>query len=104
VQYYLNNHGNSISNDLQLRWCEEAAEDLSYCHGQGVLRCDLRPDNLLLDGGLGLKIYDLRLGIWASEWRKSSRLLPFSDPREEDIFTATESIEIHGVGSIMYSI
>jgi serine/threonine protein kinase len=43
---------------IMLRWCTEAAEGLAYCHGMGVLHCDLRPDNLLLDGNLSIQICD----------------------------------------------
>jgi len=32
------------------------------------------------------------------------QIMAFSDPREEDIFTVTESIEIFGLDLVMYSI
>jgi serine/threonine protein kinase len=88
----------------RLRWCTEAAEGLAYCHVMGVLHCDLRLDNLLLDGNLSVQICDFGGSVCGKLDGGGLPDYGFFDPREEDIYTVTESMEVFGLGSIMYSI
>jgi len=105
LQQYLNSHNKDTINDkLRLQWCENAAEGLSYCHKLDIFHCDLRPENLLLDEHLNIRICDFG-GATCGELDGGG--LPdfgFFDPRDEDVFTVTKSMEIFGLGSIMYSI
>ena len=54
MQRYLNSYGHLINKGQSLRWCTEATEGLSYYHRMGVLHCDLRLDNLLLNSNLSV--------------------------------------------------
>jgi serine/threonine protein kinase len=77
---------------------------LSHCHKLGVFHCDLRPDNLLVDEDLNIRICDFG-GSTCGELHGGG--LPdfgFFDPRDEDVFTVSEPMEVFGLGSIMYSI
>jgi len=70
----------------------------------GILYGDLRIDNLLLEGNLSVQICDFGGSVCG---KLDGRGLPdygFFDPQEEDIYTVTESMEVFGLGSIMYSI
>jgi serine/threonine protein kinase len=104
VQQYLNAHGDSIDIAQRLKWCKEVAEGLSYCHRKGIFHCDLRPDNLLLDCSLSIQICDFGGSVCGELDGGGLPDYGFFDPREEDIFTVTESMEVFGLGSIMYSI
>lgn len=75
-----------------------------FCHKLGVLYCDLRPHNLLLDDDLNICICDFG-GSTCGELDGGG--LPdfsFFDPRDEDIFTVSESMKVFDLGSIMYCI
>ncbi|KAG9230115.1 kinase-like domain-containing protein, partial [Amylocarpus encephaloides] len=104
LQQYLNTYGDITDNRQKLLWCENAAEGLSYCHKLGVRHCDLRPDNLLVDEDLNIRICDFG-GSTCGELDGGG--LPdfgYFDPRDEDVFSVSESMEVFGLGSIMYSI
>jgi serine/threonine protein kinase len=104
VQQFLNTHGDSIDSAQRLEWCKEVAEGLSYCHGKGVLHCDLRPDNLLIDSNLKLQICDFGGSVCGELDGSGLPDYGFFDPRDEDIFTVTESMEVFGLSSIIYSV
>ena len=50
IYRYMSSHKETIDDSLRLKWCKQAAEGIAYCHERGVLHCDLRPENMLLDG------------------------------------------------------
>ncbi len=39
-------------------WMEQVADALSYIHGRGILHCDLKPSNLLLDNQNRVRVVD----------------------------------------------
>lgn len=100
---YLKSHGNTAHLALRLKWCQQAAEGLAHCHGHNVLHCDIRPDNMLLDANLDLKLCDFG-GSKNNTYDGGG--LPdygFFDPREYGI-DVTEETEIFGLGSSLYTI
>jgi serine/threonine protein kinase len=44
----------------RLRWCEQAAEAVAYCHQKGIIHCDINLRNFLLDKSLDLKLADFQ--------------------------------------------
>ncbi|KAF2184532.1 kinase-like protein [Zopfia rhizophila CBS 207.26] len=58
LQQYQEQHGNTIEDSQRCKWCIQAAEAVSYIHSEGVLHCDLRPANCLLDKNLDLVLCD----------------------------------------------
>jgi len=55
---FLESHIN-ISAARQLQWCVEAAEAVVLLHSYGIVYADIRPENMVLDETLGLRIIDL---------------------------------------------
>jgi len=103
VQRYLHDRRGSIPTKLRLKWCTEAAEGLAYCHSRGVLHCDLRPDNMLLNADLSLCLCDF--GGSKNEECDGDGLpdYGFFDPRGNTL-EVTEAMEIFGLGSVLYTI
>lgn len=58
LKQYLRTHSKEITLDQRLQWACEVAEGLQFLHSRGVIHCDLRPSNLLLDSDLRLKVAD----------------------------------------------
>ena len=102
VSIYLTTHGDTIDISLRLQWCKQAAEGLAHCHAHGVLHCDLRPDNMLLDGNLDLSICDFGGSKNAQYYGGGLPDTGFCNPKDEwsDV---TEATEVFGLGSCMYT-
>jgi len=103
-KYILAHHGNILPIQRH-RWCAQAAQTLAYCHKRGVLHCDLRPENFLLDEHLDLLMCDF--GGSSLEGHFEGLGLPdygFFDPTCGDPFTVTAGTEIFGLGSVMFFI
>ncbi|KAJ6016304.1 kinase domain containing protein [Penicillium herquei] len=49
---------NSIPRSLKLKWAYQIAEAVSLLHSNGIIHCDIKPRNLLLDTTLNIKIID----------------------------------------------
>lgn len=103
MQRYLDAHGDAISVPLRLKWCIQASAALAYCHAQGVIHCDLRPENMLLDARLDLSFCDFGGSKNADYDGEGLPDFGFFDPRVESV-DVTTSTEIFGLGSSMYTI
>lgn len=77
---YLRTYSKTISMSQRLQWVCEAAEGLQFLHSKGVIHCDLKPKNLLLDAALGLRIADFSISSLnespVSAFRTLSSLYP----------------------------
>jgi serine/threonine protein kinase len=75
VRDYLREHHN-VTMDRRLRWAQETADGLQLLHSRGIVHCDTKPRNFLLDTGLSVKIADFSgssLGGSASRACESTR-------------------------------
>lgn len=57
LKTYLQAH-DSITTSLKLKWAYQVAEAVDLLHRNGVIHCDIKPRNLLLDAALDIKIID----------------------------------------------
>ncbi|KAJ5521814.1 kinase domain containing protein [Penicillium freii] len=58
VLEYMKNAQNSIPISLKLKWAYQIAQAVSLLHSNGIIHCDIKPRNLLLDATLNIKIID----------------------------------------------
>lgn len=49
---------NSIPMSLKLKWAYQITEAVSLLHNNGIIHCDIKPRNFLLDADLNIKIID----------------------------------------------
>ncbi|KAJ0424974.1 kinase-like domain-containing protein [Aspergillus carlsbadensis] len=54
---YLRAHG-LIPMDMRLKWAGQIAQAVALLHGHGIIHCDIKPRNILLDAALDIKIID----------------------------------------------
>lgn len=47
---YIKSKDNKIEFSFRLKWRSQAAEAVEYLHQNGIIHCDIRPDNFLLHG------------------------------------------------------
>ncbi|KFY34884.1 hypothetical protein V494_06396 [Pseudogymnoascus sp. VKM F-4513 (FW-928)] len=92
-----------ITPEQRLQWACDAAEGLQLLHENGVLHCDVRTANFLLDDNLRLKIIDFEGssldGCEPSSLEIARCFLP-RDPREP----STAATELFALGSTIYEI
>jgi serine/threonine protein kinase len=53
--------GRVIAEEEAIGWAMEICDALDHAHGRGVVHCDLKPANILLDERGGIKVTDLGL-------------------------------------------
>lgn len=59
VKTYLQKHDTeSIPMSLKLKWAYQTAEAVNILHSNGIIHCDIKPRNLLLDVDLKIKMID----------------------------------------------
>ncbi len=89
----------------------ECAEGLAYAHGQGIVHCDIKPTNILLDTGQHVKVSDFGLAHVASElgsssWRGSSDLaagtLYYMAPEQLRGERSDPRIDVYAFGATFY--
>ncbi|TPX14822.1 uncharacterized protein E0L32_004931 [Thyridium curvatum] len=44
--------------ERRVQWCVEAAEAVVHLHSYGIIHADIRPENMVLDARLGVRIID----------------------------------------------
>ena len=57
LRTYLQAH-DSLSSSLQLKWAYQVAETVDLLRRNGIIDCDIKPRNLLLDANFDIKIID----------------------------------------------
>jgi len=58
LREYLKLHRAVITPPQRLQWCIDAAEAVQVVHSQGIIHCDIKPENFLLDPELRLRLID----------------------------------------------
>lgn len=89
----------------RLRWCVEAAEALVLLHTHGVIHADFKPENMLLDDRLSLRIIDLSGASIDEKPPLSLESTRFYLPRSmKDPMPCSVTTDLFALGSSLYQI
>lgn len=94
-----------ISVEQQLQWCVEAAEAVVLLHSHGIIHADIRPENMVLDQTLGLRIIDLSGSSIDGKPPLSLESTRFYLPRSrKDEMPCSVITDLFALGSSIYQI
>ncbi|KAJ5096856.1 kinase domain-containing protein [Penicillium angulare] len=102
LKTYLQSHS-PIPIDLKLKWAYQVAEAVDLLHRNGVIHCDIKPRNLLLDTSFDIKIIDFSGSSLDGSRPTSGESTRFYLPRHwKDPSTVTT--DLFALGSTIYEI
>jgi eukaryotic-like serine/threonine-protein kinase len=82
----------------------EIAEGLNYAHGKGVLHCDLKPANILLDHDWRPRLADFGQSRMSHEQSPSLGTLFYMAPEQADLAASADaSWDVYALGAILYT-
>ncbi len=82
----------------------EIAEGLNYAHGKGVLHCDLKPANVLLDHDWRPRLADFGQSRMSHEQSPSLGTLFYMAPEQADLNALVDSRwDVYALGAILYT-
>lgn len=82
----------------------EIAEGLNYAHGKGVLHCDLKPANILLDHDWRPRLADFGQSRMSHEQSPSLGTLFYMAPEQADLAASADARwDVYALGAIMYT-
>jgi serine/threonine protein kinase len=93
----------TITVSQRLRWACDAAEALHLLHAHGIIHCDVKPENFLLDGTCRLKIIDFSGSSFDGKIGSAIEGTSFFLPRSWDD-ESTVQTDIFALGSTIYEI
>ena len=102
LEDYLRKHHN-VTMDQRLRWAQEAAEGLQLLHSHGIIHCDTKPRNFLLDTGLNLKIADFSGSCKKGSTPHASESTRYYLPRDWK-GPSTVATDLFALGSTIYEL
>ncbi|MCR9294481.1 MAG: protein kinase [bacterium] len=93
----------SLSVSAASKMLQEIAEGLSYAHEKGVLHCDLKPANIMLDHDLRPRLADFGQSRMTNEQTPSLGTLFFMAPEQADLNAQPSAAwDIYALGAIAY--
>ena len=101
---------NPATPEQAARWAEQIAEALCYVHSKGILHCDLKPANVLLDDQGRVRVADFGQSRIASESTGALGTLYFMAPEQALTFKQNEQLcpdvrwDLFGLGATMYAV
>ncbi len=83
----------------------EIAEGLSFAHGKGILHCDLKPANVLLDHAYRPRLADFGQGRMAGDQSSSLGTLFYMSPDQADLESSPDvTWDVYSLGAIAYTL
>ena len=104
LREYLQSHqADEITVVQRLQWACDAAEGLQLLHSHGIIHCDFKPENFLLDSRLRLRIIDFSGSSLDGKWASAFEGVRFCLPRACDDYP-TVVTDLFALGSSIYEI
>jgi serine/threonine protein kinase len=95
--------------DEAIRWAMETCDALGHAHERGIVHCDLKPANLLLDEGGRIRVTDFGLARiaedtpWAAEVEGTA---PFMAPEQASRCWGPidHRTDVYGIGAVLFAL
>ncbi|MBI5881701.1 MAG: protein kinase [Elusimicrobia bacterium] len=100
----------AVAPELASRWMREMAEALSYVHCKGLVHCDLKPANVLLDEEGRIRVADFGQSRIVTESSGALGTLFYMAPEQAVILQDNEQAQpnvkwdVYALGATLYSI
>lgn len=100
----------TISVEDALRWTIELCDALEHAHSRGIVHCDLKPANLLLDEKRSVRVSDFGLARFLNEQTPSATefegTAPFMAPEQvsRHFGPIDERTDVYGAGAVLYTL
>jgi serine/threonine protein kinase len=92
-----------LSVDESVRVVREICNALIDAHGAGVLHCDLKPDNVLLDGQMHARLCDFGQARMSHEHSPALGTLYYMAPEQADLDALPDAKwDVYAVGALFY--
>ena len=100
----------AIAEEEAVDWSIAICDALAYAHGQGIVHCDLKPANILLDESGRIRVTDFGLARslagetpWAAEVEGTA---PFMAPEQASPCWGPidHRTDVYGIGAVLYTL
>jgi eukaryotic-like serine/threonine-protein kinase len=99
-----------VSVEVAARWVIEVCKGIEHAHENGVIHCDLKPANLLMDGSGGIKVTDFGLARSlngpAPGESEIEGTAPYMAPEQASRYWGEVGVrtDVYGVGAILFTV
>lgn len=95
--------GGSLTVSEAVRIAREVCRALIEAHGAGVLHCDLKPDNVLLDSQFQVRLCDFGQSRMSHERSPALGTLYYMAPEQADLDAVADARwDVYAVGALLY--
>lgn len=102
LEEYVHQHGPLPADDA-VRIIRAICQALVYAHGRGILHCDLKPANVLLDSSLEPKLCDFGQSRLLDDARASLGTMFYMPPEQADLKAVPDARwDVYSLGALLY--